>query len=246
MSFLEILTIITIVSGIICLIGRLRAIDPETNIIVEHAKSFLPIFLIVLLLRAFIVEPFRIPSGSMKPTLLVGDFVIATKYNYGIHLPFVKKELHKMGDINRGDVVIFYHDFVKLNAIKRVIGLPGDTISYKNKIIYINNKPVKQDFIASTKDHNLTIQHYNEHLGEQIHEMWTTPSIIRDDYPYNNIIIPVNSYFVMGDNRDGSNDSRFFGMITRDDILAKARAIAISWDSNKFWFRTNRTATVIK
>ncbi|MCW5585108.1 MAG: signal peptidase I, partial [Chromatiales bacterium] len=138
------LALASIVSGVVWLVYRLVKGKSDTTLptSVEYARSFFPIFLIVLLLRAFLVEPFRIPSGSMMPTLLVGDFILVNKFTYGIRMPVTKSKLIEVGEPARGDIVVFRWPVnPRLDYIKRVVGLPGDRIRYQNKTLFINGVP---------------------------------------------------------------------------------------------------------
>ena len=154
-EFQTLLVIATVITGIIWLVDalafapkrRAAAGDGEVKepVLVEYSRSFFPIILIVLLLRSFLVEPFRIPSGSMMPTLLIGDFILVNKYTYGIRLPVVGKKVVEMGEPQRGDVVVFrYPQNPGIDYIKRVVGIPGDSIYYRNKILYVNDEAQKQ------------------------------------------------------------------------------------------------------
>ena len=205
-------------------------------LLVEYARSFFPIILVVLLLRSFIVEPFRIPSASMMPTLQVGDFILVNKYAYGVRLPLVGTKVVDVGEPRRGDVVVFrFPKDPSVDYIKRVVGLPGDRIAYFNKVLYINGKPAKQKSLglytgvgsglslsgASLRleqldgvEHKILIQN-NSHLGE-------------GEY-----IVPEGHYFVMGDNRDNSNDSRFWGTVPEENLVGRAFMIWMNWDSVK-------------
>jgi len=202
---------------------------------VEYAKSFFPIILIVFVMRSFLVEPFRIPSGSMMPTLLVGDFILVNKFTYGVRLPVAGSKILDLGEPERGDVVVFrYPKDPSLDYIKRVVGLPGDRVGYFNKTIYVNGKPVAQEEIgryvgigsglASTGSSQLT-----EQLGETEHQILIdTDQRAREG----EVIVPDGEYFVMGDNRDNSNDSRFWGTVPEDHLVGKAFMIWMNWDSS--------------
>jgi signal peptidase I len=203
-------------------------------VLVEYARSFFPIILIVLLLRSFLVEPFRIPSGSMMPTLLVGDFILVNKYTYGIRLPVLNKKVVGIGEPQRGDVVVFrYPKDPTVDYIKRVIGLPGDKIGYYQKKLYINGQPAEQTLTGtytgvgsglSMSGANLRV----EQLGSVKHDILTVPN---QPSMEGDVEVPAGHYFVMGDNRDNSNDSRFWGFVPEENLVGKAFMIWMNWDS---------------
>jgi signal peptidase I len=200
-------------------------------LLVEYARSFFPIIVIVLVLRSFLVEPFRIPSGSMIPTLMVGDFILVNKFVYGIRLPVINKKIIDMGEPQRGDVVVFrFPKDPSVDYIKRVVGLPGDRIGYFNKTIYINGEPVPQEAVGTyyQNDHQYfqSAEIRVESLGEREHEILVEAgaSLVEGEY-----IVPEGHYFMMGDNRDRSNDSRFWGVVPEENLVGKAFLIWMSW-----------------
>ncbi len=202
---------------------------------VEYAKSFFPIILIVFVMRSFLVEPFRIPSGSMMPTLLVGDFILVNKFTYGVRLPVAGSKILDLGEPERGDVVVFrYPKDPSLDYIKRVVGLPGDRVGYFDKTIYINGKPVAQEetgrYVGIGSGFESTgASLRNEKLGETEHQILIdTDQRAREG----EIVVPEGEYFVMGDNRDRSNDSRFWGTVPEDHLVGKAFMIWMNWDSS--------------
>lgn len=194
----------------------------EEPVIVEYSKSFFPVLLIVFLLRGFVVEPFRIPSGSMLPSLFIGDFILVNKFAYGVKLPIVNYKLIELDQPERGDVVVFrYPRDPSLDYIKRVIGLPGDHIAYYNKVLYVNNKPVDREFVGQYKGPGQTYANeYVEKLKEGEHAMLLLPA--RPNNLQGEYIVPEDMYFVMGDNRDNSNDSRVWGPVPESNLVGKA------------------------
>jgi signal peptidase I len=203
--------------------------------LVELCRSFFPIILIVLVVRSFLVEPFRIPSGSMMPTLLVGDFILVNKFNYGIRLPVLNYKIIANDQPQRGDIVVFrYPENPKIDYIKRVVGVPGDHVAYYNKILYINGNKAEQQPVgvyqgtgggsvmtgASESIEDLT--GINHHI------------LVMSGRPDMNFefIVPENEYFVMGDNRDNSRDSRFWGTVPDRNLVGKAFFIWMNWDSS--------------
>ena len=206
-------------------------------VIVEYSKSFCPVLLIVFLLRGFIVEPFRIPSGSMLPSLYIGDFILVNKFAYGIRLPMWNKKVIETADPERGDVVVFrYPRNPSLDYIKRVVGLPGDHIAYYNKVLYVNGKPVSRDFAGEYEGPGQThANKYKEDLVGVKHSILLQPgrpSILEVEY-----IVTDEMYFVMGDNRDNSNDSRVWGAVPESHLVGKAFMIWMHWNGGVKWDR---------
>ncbi len=205
----------------------------ESNV-VEYSKSFFPVILAVLLLRSFLVEPFRIPSGSMMPTLLAGDFILVNKFAYGIRLPVLDTKVVEVGEPERGDVVVFrYPKDPAVDYIKRVVGVPGDTIGYFNKVVYINGKPAGQVpagvYIGSGSGVNMSgASKRREQLGDVQHDILIMP---RTPGLEGEFVVGKGEYFVMGDNRDNSNDSRFWGTVPEHNLVGKAFRIWMNWDS---------------
>jgi signal peptidase I len=245
MNFALILFVLLIVTGLVAAVDRLhfsktRRQGEKEPWWIEYPKSFFPVILIVFLLRSFIVEPFRIPSGSMIPTLLVGDFILVNKFAYGIRLPIVNRKIIDIGEPRRGDVMVFrYPEDPSLDYIKRVVGLPGDRITYVNKRLSVNGKEID---LKSTGDYlhkeRMTFaKRYEETAGDRPHSI-----LIEDDAPaavpfvkqfpfrenctYNaaglDCKVPPGHYFLMGDNRDNSSDSRVWGFVPDANIVGKA------------------------
>ncbi|WP_250657281.1 signal peptidase I [Alkalimarinus coralli] len=201
--------------------------DANEPWLVEMSRSFFPVLAIVLVLRSFLVEPFQIPSGSMLPTLLVGDFILVNKFSYGVRLPVAGTKVLEMGDPQRGDVMVFrYPVDGKTNYIKRVVGVPGDTISYRNKTLYINNKQVEEVHLANLPP----MQLFEEKLGEVSHQIYKA-SRTRPGQGEGEWVVPEGHYFMMGDNRDNSNDSRYWGLVPDEMVVGKAFAIWMHWKS---------------
>jgi signal peptidase I len=206
--------------------------------IVDLARSLFPVFLIVLLLRSFLVEPFRIPSGSMMPTLLIGDFILVNKFSYGIRLPVINTKIIEIGEPLRGDVVVFrYPGDPKVPFIKRVVGLPGDIVEYHyaNKTLYLNNNRVAQKvserYIGIGAGSDMTGREMRiEYLPSAEHAILVDVKL--DTKPIRKWTIPKNAYFVLGDNRDNSKDSRFWGTVPEENLIGKAFFIWMNWDFN--------------
>jgi len=227
MRFEEILLIGTVVTGIVCLLNYFLLKSKAW--LVEVCKSFFPVFVIVLVLRSFLFEPFRIPSGSMKPTLLEGDFILVNKYAYGLRLPVLGTIVVPLGQPKAGDIIVFRHTEGK-DLIKRVVGIPGDHIQYVNKQLYINSVAVPNQELAVTQDRGMYTIESIEQLNTITHGIYDYPRVSRY-YAYSDVIVPPDSYFVMGDNRSNSEDGRVWGFVKNNDILGKAVITWMSWNS---------------
>jgi signal peptidase I len=236
MSFALLLVILTALTGLIMLIdkccwARKRAANAEQPKLIEHAYAFFPIFLIVLLLRSFLVEPFRIPSGSLEPTLQVGDFVAVNKFIYGLHLPVLETKILSIKNPKTGDIAVFrWPPDPTFDYIKRVIGVPGDVVSYHNKKLTINNKPMPQTFMEYTIDESSgqTVARYQENLNGVIHDIYIDPKEHAVDF---DVTVPKGHYFMLGDNRDSSADSRYWGFLPEENLRGRAFFVWMSWNS---------------
>ena len=245
MNFALFLLILLMVTGAVWLLDKLylrkgRAKDQKQPWWVEYSISFFPVILIVFTLRSFLVEPFKIPSSSMVPTLLVGDFILVNKYTYGIRLPVANKKIVALGNPVRGDVMVFrFPDDPSLDYIKRVVGVPGDRIEYRNKRLSVNGTPVpvKQVDDYLSKERMQFSKRFVETLNGTEHEI-----LLDEDAPasmspgrafpfagncnYNSnglaCTVPPGHYFMMGDNRDNSSDSRVWGFVPDENIVGKA------------------------
>jgi signal peptidase I len=213
--------------------GEPGATVRPTPRIVEYARSFFPVFLIVLLLRSFLVEPFRIPSGSMMPTLLVGDFILVNKYVYGIRLPVSDKKVFEVSQPQRGDVVVFRYPLDPSTPfIKRVVGLPGDRIAYYNKVLYINGQQAEQRPIGTYTGHGSGTNMTGALLKQETLGTITHPILVQEGYSSvdGKLVVPEGHYFVLGDNRDNSRDSRYWGTVPEELLIGKAFTIWMNWD----------------
>ncbi|MDJ0928306.1 MAG: signal peptidase I [Gammaproteobacteria bacterium] len=202
--------------------------------VVEYARSFFPILLAVLVIRSFLFEPFRIPSSSMVPTLLIGDFIFVNKFTYGLRLPVVNTKILSIGDPERGHVVVFrLPSDASTNYIKRVVGLPGDTVKYVNKRLYINDQPVDLDVLGRYEGEGQRgAVLARERLGEVEHDVLLMLGQRSSEGTYR---VPAGHFFMMGDNRDNSRDSRYrgVGLIPEDRIVGKAVRIWMNWEIPK-------------
>ncbi len=195
---------------------------------VEYSRSFFPVILIVLLLRSFVVEPFRIPSGSMMPTLQNGDFILVNKFAYGLRAPVINQKFLGDGKPERGDVVVFrYPEDPSIAYIKRIVGLPGDRLAYREKVLYVNGEAAVQTPVADGEWEAQGLLTRTEQLGTMEHD------ILVSGYSRNwtwEHVVPEGSYFVLGDNRDNSRDSRFWGFLPDENLIGKAFLIWMNLD----------------
>jgi len=260
MDFALILFVLLLLTGGIWLLDRYalsakRASGAADPWWVEYAKSFFPVILIVFFIRSFLVEPFKIPSGSMIPTLQVGDFILVNKFIYGIRLPIINKKIVQLSDPQRGDVMVFhYPENPSLDYIKRVVGLPGDSVEYRSKRLWINGVEQTQQAV---EDYNYVETGLNfvhtekrlEALGEHKHAMLVNPDAPtlhlssvaefkgRENCSYDNEMVrckvPDGHYFMLGDNRDNSRDSRYWGFVPDYQIVGKAFFIWMNFSDLK-------------
>jgi len=245
MSFALFLFLLLAVTGLVWLLDvyflrRGRAAEAKQPWWVEYSVSFFPVILIVFVLRSFLVEPFKIPSGSMIPTLLIGDFILVNKFTYGIRLPVINVKVVELGAPKRGDVMVFrYPADPSLDYIKRVVGLPGDRIEYRNKVLSINGKVVPRRQLGDyeSRERLQFYPRYLENIDGAEHEVILekeSPGFVgrgaefmhsrNCDYNSGGLscTVPAGHYFVMGDNRDNSSDSRVWGFVPDGNIVGKA------------------------
>ncbi|USE39066.1 signal peptidase I [Endozoicomonas sp. SCSIO W0465] len=199
--------------------------------VVETSKSIFPVLLFVLVIRSFLFEPFQIPSGSMIPTLEVGDFILVNKYSYGLRLPVTGTKVLSIGEPDRGDVMVFKQPGKEnINFIKRVIGLPGDVVRYMGKQLTVNGQAVPEEFVAQLSGARSMYRLYNE--GDQGKRYQVRKELTSHDFrAEGEWVVPEGMYFVMGDNRDRSNDSRYWGFVPEENIVGKAVYIWMHWPS---------------
>ena len=262
MNFALILFLATVVTGVIALADKLhfakqRAPDAREPWWIEYPKSYCPVLLIVVLLRSFVAEPFKIPSSSMRPPLEVGDFILVNKFAYGLRLPIVEQKVIPLGDPKRGDVVVFRYPLnPSQDFIKRVIGVPGDTVVYKDKQLLVNGVPWPQKPEATYSYlEGLRFETLNQFAetvdtgqGPRVHLAAVDPAMApvapgqvrafpgRENCDYNpdgsefTCKVPAGQYFVMGDNRDRSDDGRYWGFVPDDHLRGRAFFIWFNWD----------------
>ncbi|MFC5919279.1 signal peptidase I [Neisseria weixii] len=255
MSFTAVLLVFVVFTGIVWFIhkGRLKK-DPahqDEGHFTDYMNGFFPIILIVFVLRTFIAEPFQIPSSSMRPGLVVGDFILVNKFSYGIRTPIINNLLIPTGKVEHGDVVVFtYPENPSINYIKRAIGLPGDVVEYKDKVLSINGQTITeqsegmQTYAENTRQYGMVdieAEAFRENIGNhsyQVLKMAEQPSFlpqaVRANFAYREnceyapdgsafkCTVPEGHYFMMGDNRDNSEDSRYWGFVSDKLIVGKA------------------------
>lgn len=222
-----------------------RGQGQKSGRIVEYSRSFFPVFFIVLLLRSFLVEPFRIPSGSLEPTLLVGDFVAVNKFIYGLRLPVWEKQIMPISHPKTGQITVFrWPPDPSYDYIKRVIGVPGDRISYHNKTLTINGKEATRTFVEYTIDESSgkAVAKYKENLDGVVHDIFIRADVPSVDFE---IVVPEENYFMMGDNRDDSADSRYWGFVPDSYLRGKAFLVWMSWNSKTDTLRWSKIGRLI-
>ena len=207
-----------------------KAVAAKEPVLVEYSKSFFPVLFIVFFLRSFLVEPFQIPSGSMIPTLEVGDFILVNKFAYGVRAPVLNKEIIPIGKPQRGDVMVFFPPHAPdIYYIKRVIGIPGDHITYNDHVLTINGKVIEEKLVAELPAGQPVLRMVTETIDDKEFTAYKhlRPSrlSIRGSW-----VVPEGHYFMMGDNRDNSLDSREWGMVSEEAIVGKAFAVWMHWE----------------
>lgn len=249
-DFPFLLTAVVIVSGFIALLDKLFLAKrrKENDLIkpwyIEYANSFFPILLVVLLIRSFIVQPYRVPSGSLEPTVAPGDFIAVNQFVYGLRLPVLNTKVYAIGEPKLGDIALFHWPVdTSTILVKRFIGMPGDHIEYKNKQLIINGKIAPQKELGLALDYEVTppatVHQRMETLPNGVeHAIFINPK--RNNDENFDLIVPDGSYFVMGDNRDNSNDSRYWGFVPEENLIGKVFASWMSWDSINHTVRWNR------
>lgn len=253
-NFALILVCLLVFTGIIAFIDKFflaakRPSDVKPSWLVDFSRSFFPLLMIVVVIRSFIVEPFRIPSGSLEPTLKVGDFVLVNKYDYGLRFPIGDYKFMRIGEPKIGDIVVFrWPPNPSIDYIKRFVAGPGDKLQYINKVLYINNKMQPQHFIAYTTDsdgqgHSWKVEVRTEVLNGIVHKIYVRPDVPAQDFTW---IVPAGKYIAMGDNRDDSSDSRVWGFVPEQNIIGKAFAIWMSWNNMTDSVRWDRIGEIIK
>jgi signal peptidase I len=255
-DFPFILVCLTAVSGMVWLVDGLffankrqpqYAADGKLKLplLADYARSFFPVLLFVLIVRSFVLQPFRVTTGSLEPTVIPGDFLVVNMFKYGLRLPVWHTKIMKISEPKRGDIMLFrWPKDERQDFVKRVIGVPGDHISYINKVFYINGTEAKQTLVANATDTDDSgaiswpVKVYEEDLGGVKHKIY-----IRTDRPaedFKDLVVPEGHYLMIGDNRDNSNDSRYWGFVPEKNIIGKALYVWLSWDNENHKVRWDR------
>ena len=251
-DFLNILSLLAVFSGVIWLVDvvwqkiKKIPIDKSTRlpIIIDYARSFFPILLIILIIRSFLFQPYLVPTGSLEPTIMPGDMILVNQYDYGLRIPLWNKKIVDIGKPKRGQIALFRWPVnPTATFVKRVIGISGDRISYQNKVFSINGKKISQKFIKNILEigndsKSWPAKEYEENLNGIKHLI-----ILRSDRPAQNfkdLIIPKDEYLMIGDNRDDSDDSRSWGFVPAHNLIGRAILVWMSWDHQKDRIRWER------
>lgn len=263
LDFALILVLLTFGSGAIWAIDRMffakrRALRagagknrPREPILVEYSRSLFPVFLIVLLVRSFLAEPFRIPSSSMLPTLEVGDFILVNKFAYGLRLPVLEWEFLRIGRPQRGDVVVFRYPLnPREDYIKRVVGVPGDVIEYRGKRLWVNGEEIPLEpvgvYVAFGDPGNDGAARLRETIGGVSHEILLNPRVPPGAVREGRWVLGPGEYFVLGDNRDNSQDSRVWGPVPETHLKGRAFLVWMHWNGRRGGVDFQRIGKVIQ
>lgn len=248
------LTIVTILSGIIYGLDKIRWAKKrhagrKTPALIEFSRSFFPVFLIVLVIRSFIAQPYRVPTGSLEPTVLPNDFLLVTQYSYGLRLPITNTRFINIGEPKRGEIAVFHFPLdPTIDYVKRIVGLPGDHIIYKDKTFYINGIKATQRYIGPAIDYedgaDLPVREYEENLLGVKHPILINPD--KEDNNTSDFIVPQGMYFAVGDNRDDSWDSRQWGFVPEANFVGQAKFILLSYDIKAKKLRWSRFGERLK
>ena len=248
-NFLNILSLLTIFTGVICLVDfmwyHIKKIPIKKNsknsVIIDYSRSFFPILLTVFIVRSLLFQPYRVPTGSLEPTIMPGDLILVNQYDYGLYLPLWNKKFINIGEPKRGQIALFRWPVnPTVTFVKRVIGLPGDHISYQNKVLYVNGKKVPQTFIKATLEigddgKTWKAKEYKEDLDGVQYLILRRPNCPAQNFT--ELIVPKGRYFMMGDNRDDSDDSRSWGFVPDNAFIGHALFVWMSWDSQNHRIR---------
>lgn len=253
-DFLNILALLAVFTGAVTLVDWLMhrrkrqiVVARKPPLLVEYSRSFFPVFLIVVAIRAFVFQPYRVPTGSLEPTVIPGDLIFVTQYNYGIKLPLWEATILPTGKPQRGQIALFRWPVnPKLTFVKRVIGVPGDHISYQHKVFTINGKTAKQQYLGKFDEimqggETQTVRRYAENLNGLKHDILANPNASANDF--NDLVVPEGMYFMVGDNRDDSDDSRSWGFVPESYFIGKAQFVWFNVQLNPFAVHWKRIGT---
>ncbi len=251
------LTLATLLTGILYGLDKIfwakkRGKTAKKPALIEFSHSFFPVFLIVFIIRSFIVQPYRVPSGSLEPTVLPNDFLLVTQYSYGLRLPITNTQFIKIGEPKRGEISVFHFPpDPTIDYVKRIVGLPGDHIVYKDKTLFVNGVKATQTYVGMATDYgddeddeDLSVKLYEEDLMGVKHSILINPDKV-DNNTYD-FIVPAHMYFALGDNRDGSYDSRYWGFVPEANLVGRPRFIILSYDNKAKKLRWSRFGETLK
>lgn len=240
-NFEFILTAVVLLTGLGALIdqlafaGKRKRLGKKPSGLFGFCRSYFPVLLAVLLIRSFVFQPYRVVSGSLEPTVLVGDLVFVNQFAYGLRLPVLHTKIAKVGEPKIGDIALFYSPVYKDQVwVKRVIGTPGDHIVYKNKVLTVNGKVANQRLLGTGFDTEPNMAprfmiKKEEDLNGIKHQIYVAQHY--DESGDFDVTVPKGEYFLMGDNRDDSDDSRMWGFLPEKNLIGKAELILFSWNS---------------
>jgi signal peptidase I len=255
-DFLNILALATIFTGVITLVDYLRTRKSRRELkasgqeikyplVIDYARAFFPVLLIVLILRSFVVQNYKVPTGSLEPTVMPGDLIAVNQYNYGIKLPLWGTTVVPVGLPKVAQIALFRWPVnPAVTFVKRVIGVPGDKISYINKVLYINGEKQPQTYIGTAVDKErdaVPVKEYAETLGGYTHHIWVRSN--RTPTDFKNLVVPKGHYFMMGDNRDNSDDSRDWGFVPEDAFLGRGMVVWMNMRFSPFSIDWHRIGT---
>ncbi len=248
------LTAATILTGLIYGLDKIfwakkRDKAAKKPALIEFSHSFFPVFLIVFIIRSFIVQPYRVPTGSLEPTVLPNDFLLVTQYSYGLRLPITNTRFIKISDPKRGEIAVFHFPpDPSVDYVKRIVGLPGDHIVYRHKTLYVNGVKAQQTYVGPAIDYepegDIEVKLYEEDLMGVKHPILVNPNTT-ENHAYD-LIVPPGMYFAMGDNRDGSYDSRYWGFVPEENLVGRAQYILLSYDNQAKKLRWSRSGQALK
>lgn len=235
---------LTVLLDIFVFAPRRKKSGAPSSPAIDCIKSFFPVLFAVLLIRSFLLQPYRVPTGSLEPTIMPGDFILVSQFAYGLRLPILNKKIIEVGEPKRGDISLFqFPENKSVVYVKRIIGLPGDHIFYRHKKLYINGEPVLQSPVLQSNVNNKSdimgaeIKKTEDFFGVS-HEILITPNKNKTQDFY--LVVPDGQYFVMGDNRDNSYDSRYWGCVPEENLIGRAMFIWFSWNKGICWGRIGK------
>lgn len=253
-DFLNVLGFLTVFCAIMVFVDwfirRYRTGHTEErkfSLLVEYARAFFPVFLIVLVIRSFVFQPFRVPSGSLEPTVMPGDLIFVTQYNYGLKVPIWDTTVIPVGKPKRGQIALFRWPVnQKMTFVKRVIGLPGDHISYVNKVFTINGRVETQKLVGDFQEdlgagRTQPVKEYIENLDGIKHYIIRNPNIPAQNFK--DLVVPKGMYMMIGDNRDNSDDSRDWGFVPQEYYIGRALFVWFNIQFAPFSIKWNRIGT---